>query len=343
MMTTNNRCWAIYIGVAAAAWLGCGDDDATAPESSSAGSPATGTAGAGDRPEPRDAAVDPVEAPDAADEDPAPQLPDAAQPADPGDDGAEWTLLMDESWTLPAGGEVAQWCADMVVNEDMYISAVRPIHPAGTHHTTLSITEEQTPCSSAAVFQNGIIYAAGVGTRELRMPEGVALKLPAGYVLHLGLHIYNVSDEELAGVSGIEVVRVDPEDVEHEAELLIAGPISLEIPPGRHTITGTCNVVEDQTAFALFPHMHQLGVHLKTTVTVGGEDVILHDGEYDFEEQYQVPIDPLELHMGDTITTDCTFDNTTDRTVTFGESSDTEMCFSVFFRYPATGNTFCRR
>jgi hypothetical protein len=334
--------------MAAAAWLGlgCADDDATAPDTSSAGSPATGTgtdaATAG--PE-QDAAVS--DPPDAAGEDPGPQRPDAAQPPDaappPEPGNGEWSLLMNESWMLPAGGEVAQWCADMVVNEDIFISAIRPVHPTGTHHTTLSITEEETPCTSAAVFQNGIIYAAGVGTEALRMPEGVAMKLPAGYVLHLGLHIYNVSDEELAGVSGIEVIRVDPEDVEHEAELLVAGPITLMIPPGRHTITGTCNVVEDQTVFALFPHMHQLGVHLKTTVTVGGEDMILHDGPYDFEEQYQLPIEPFDLSVGDTITTDCTFDNTTDRTVTFGESSDTEMCFSVLFRYPATGNTFCRR
>lgn len=338
MMTANNRWWSICICVVAAAWLGCAEDDATPPESSSGGSSASEPR-TGDLPEPRDAAIGAIpEAPDAADDDPAPSQPDAAQP-----DDEAWTLLMEESWTLPAGGEVAQWCADMVVNEDIFISAIRPVHPTGTHHTTLSITEQQTPCSSAAVFQNGIIYAAGVGTEALRMPEGVAIKLPAGYVLHLGLHLYNVSDQELAGVTGIEVIRVDPEDVVHEAELLLAGPTSLMIPPGRHTITGTCNVVEDQTVFALFPHMHQLGVHLKTTLTLGGVDMVLHDGEYDFEEQLQLPLDPLDLVVGDTITTACTFDNMTDRTVTFGESSDTEMCFSVLFRYPATGNTFCRR
>jgi Copper type II ascorbate-dependent monooxygenase, C-terminal domain len=352
-MTANNR-WSVCICAIGMAWIGC-DDDAAPPDTSSAGSPVASSAGssaassAGSAATERDAATGEtpdrpdatIPEPDAAGEDPASQLPDAG-PAQ-GEDEGEWTLLLEEGWTLPAGGEVAQWCADVVIEEDTFISAIRPVHPPGTHHTTLSITPDQTPCTTQAVFSNGILYAAGVGTEALRMPEGVAMKLPAGHVLHLGLHLYNVGEEQLDGVSGIEVIRVDPEDVEHEAELLVAGPFSLAIPPGRSTSTGTCTIIEDQTVFALFPHMHQLGVHLKTTAMIGGEAMVLHDGPYDFEEQYQLPLQPLELGVGDSITTACTYENTTGRMVTFGESSDTEMCFSVLFRYPATGNTLCRQ
>ena len=89
--------------------------------------------------------------------------------------------------------------------------------------------------------------------------------------------------------------------------------------------------------------MHQLGTHLKTTVTVSGETKVIHDGDYDFEEQRQYPIDLLNFKPGDTIATECTFENPSTRNVGFGESSDTEMCFSVLFRYPATGSAFCRR
>jgi Copper type II ascorbate-dependent monooxygenase, C-terminal domain len=352
-MTANTR-WSLCMCVIGTAWLGCADDGAPS-DTSTAGNPATSTAGsaapstAGSGAAGRDAATGGTTAPpdaavpekDAAGQQPTAPVPDAGPTG--GRNDAEWTLLLEESWTLPAGGEVAQWCADVVIEEDTFISAIRPVHPPGTHHTTLSITPDQTPCTTAAVFSDGILYAAGVGTEALRMPEGVAMKLPAGHVLHLGLHLYNVGDEELAGVSGIEVIRVDPEDVEHEAELLVAGPLSLAIPPGRSTSNGTCTIVEDQTVFALFPHMHQLGVHLKTTATIGGQAMVLHDGPYDFEEQYQLPLEPLALRVGDTIDTACTYENTTGRMVTFGESSDTEMCFSVLFRYPATGNTICRR
>jgi hypothetical protein len=313
-MTDNTR-WAASMVAICMAWIGCALDGHTAsdskPNAATDGDAATSGAAGSDSQKPAQVA------------------------------GPKWTTLLEESWTLPAGGEVAQWCADMVVAEDTYVSAIRPVHPRGTHHTTLSVTADKTPCSSAAVFANGIIYAAGVGTEALQMPEGVAFKLPAGYVLHLGLHLYNTSDEELSGVSGIEIVRADPKDVKHEAELLVAGPLSLNIPPGRSTMSGRCTITEDQTLFALFPHMHQLGVHLKTTLTLDGQPKVLHDDEYVFTEQYQLLIDPLDLHVGDSVTTDCTYDNPTNRNVKFGESSDTEMCFSVLFRYPATGHTFC--
>jgi hypothetical protein len=272
--------------------------------------------------------------------------PDAGtQPApDAGPTGPEqWTKLIEESWSLPAGGEEPQHCGDLMLTEDIFISAIRPIHPLGTHHTTLSVTAAATECTSAALLGDGIIYAAGVGSEVLRMPPGVAMKLPAGRVLRLGLHLYNVSQQPLSGVSGVEVIRVAPEDVEQEAELMLSGPVRLMIGPGRQTVSHTCMVPDAQTVFALFPHMHQLGVHLKTTITSAGQDRVIHDGEYAFEEQVQIAIDPLQLRAGDTITTECTFENDTGRTVGFGESSDTEMCFSILFRYPATGASFCGR
>ena len=38
--------------------------------------------------------------------------------------------------------------------------------------------------------------------------------------------------------------------------------------------------------------------------------------------------------------TECTYDNPTGRTVTFGESSTDEMCFTSFMYYPAQGAPF---
>jgi hypothetical protein len=250
---------------------------------------------------------------------------------------------MEESWNLPAGGEDPQRCGDLMLTEDIFVAAIRPVHPTGTHHTTLSVTSAATECTSAALLGDGIIYAAGVGSEVLRMPAGVAMKLPAGRVLRLGLHLYNVSDQPLSGVSGIEVIRVAAEDVEQEAELMLSGPVRFMIEPGRQTVSHTCTVTEAQTVFALFPHMHQLGVHLKTTVMSAGQPRVIHDDEYTFEEQYQIALDPFPLAVGDRIVTECTYENMTGRTVGFGESSDTEMCFSILFRYPATGNSFCGR
>jgi hypothetical protein len=254
----------------------------------------------------------------------------------------EWYRLVDGDWSLAPGTEATRWCKKVVIPEEMWATAIRPIDPPGTHHTTLSLRPDdgKSGCEMGTLGPD-LIYASGAGTKALMLPEGVAFKLPAGYALFLGLHVYNATTAPLAGTSGIEILRTAKENVVHEADMLLAGPLGFSIQPGRSTITHECTLGADQTAFAIFPHMHQMGVHLKTTAMVSGSPLVIHDGEYKFQEQYQLPIPPVVLKQGDKIATECTYQNDTGKPVSFGESSDTEMCFSVLFRYPATGSKFC--
>ncbi len=257
-------------------------------------------------------------------------------------DNRQWTRLIEESWSLEGGKELKDHCVKIPIEEDMYVSAIRPLGPQGTHHTFLALSDTAAGTSCTTTVALGtMLYASGVGSEGIDLPEGVAVKLPAGKILNLSLHLYNPSNEVITGTSGIDIVRVDPASVQHEAGTLLAGPFRLAIPPGRTTVKNDCTIKKEQTVFNLFPHMHQLGVHFTTTVTQVGVPRVLHDGPYDFEEQSQLPVDSLKLMPGDTVTTECTFENPTPNVVTFGESSDTEMCFSVLFGFPAAGRTMC--
>lgn len=256
----------------------------------------------------------------------------------------EWHRLIEEEWTLDAGSEVLQRCTKHVLTEDLYISAIRPVHPLGTHHTTLSATDDdgESECGNlSSVLRSGIVYGAGVGTEGFELPPGVAMHFPKGKSLNMSLHLFNTTEGELRGTSAIEVKTIPKSEVEEVAEALLVGPLQLSIPPGRQTVDYTCAVTEEQTVFAYMPHMHQLGTHFTITVASDGQERTLYDGAYRFDEQWQRSIDPLPLHVGDTITNLCTYENTTSGTVVFGESSTTEMCFTLMFRYPATGNAYC--
>ena len=143
-------------------------------------------------------------------------------------------MLAQKDWTLPAGQEYPDLCAKQQLTRDIYVSAIRPVHPRGTHHTfvALSDTNDGERCTSA-VTRGTLIYAAGVGSEGLTLPEGVGLKLPAGKFLNLSLHLYNATTEELRGTSGIEMIEMAPSEVVYESSTLLAGPVSLQIPPGR--------------------------------------------------------------------------------------------------------------
>lgn len=246
---------------------------------------------------------------------------------------ATWTSLITKSWTLAPNSEKTGDLQLVDVDQDIYIAGLRPLSPPGTHHTLLARGTD---------FNSGnFVYASALGTNEIVFPPGVGLHLAAGSLLALQLHIFNSSDTELTGTSGIEYLPLDPSKLVHEADLFLPGPKDFEIAQGRVTASGTCTVTAPQTLFALFPHMHQLGAHLTTTVVQGGVAKTIHDADFDFSAQSLYPLDTIELTPGDTITTECTWVNPTANIVRYGESTTTEMCYSIAFRYPTQPESFC--
>jgi hypothetical protein len=255
----------------------------------------------------------------------------------------EWSTLIQADWDLEPATE-GYTCQRATVPEDIYVRAYRPIAPLGTHHTLFTLggqatgDEETEPFEcSAGMNERTMIFGSGVGTEVVEFPPGVAMKLEKGSKMMLNLHLFNVSGEPITGKSGLEIQRVDPSEVEHVAESVLAGKIGgLTVVPGVSTQTGTCEMSHDVTLFAVFPHMHQLGAHLKATAeTASGDPIVLTDRPYSFEEQRYYPLSPaVSLKAGDKVNIECEYNNTTGETVGFGDSSLKEMCFTGLFRYP---------
>lgn len=270
-------------------------------------------------------------------------MPDAHRPPQTGflsDAGDGWLTLIEAEWELPANTE-SYVCARVTVPRDVYLNEFTPITPFGTHHTLLSLND--TPDAEDGVTDCGAgengrqsIYGSGVGTEPRTMPEGIAMRLPAGSQLLLNLHLFNSTDEPIPGRSGTLVRTVDEADVEHVAEGLLAGPLQLEIPTGRVTQTGRCTFQDDSTIIGVGPHMHQTGVYMKVVANSSEDgEVVLFDGPYDFESQLQYPVDFVRMREGDTVEVECTYQNDSGRTIGFGDSSTDEMCFAGVVRFPA--------
>jgi hypothetical protein len=252
---------------------------------------------------------------------------------------------MQADWELPAGAEGYR-CVRVTVPEDVYISAFNPLIPLGTHHTVLSVNDEpdaEDGITECTAFVNGPVQlgGSGVGTEPIELPEGVAVRVREGQQLLLNLHLFNISDEPLQGTSGILVKTMDEADVVHRSNAMLAGPIDLEIPPGRVVQSGRCTFGEPATIFGFMPHMHQLGVHMKATIVREGGDMVMMDQPYSFDEQIVEVIEPIEMGAGDYVEIECTYENGTDDTVMWGDSSLQEMCFIGLLRYPEVDNSVC--
>jgi hypothetical protein len=257
--------------------------------------------------------------------------------ADAGDD---WLSLIEAEWKLDPNSE-AHLCARATVPRDAYLHEFAPLIPLGTHHTVLSVhAGGEAPdgvVSCAADVSGRQIFGAGVGTENEALPDGIAAQVHAGEQLLLNLHLFNAGDAPLEGRSGVKVRTMDEADVKNVAEGVLAGPLTLEIPPGGPTKQGgQCSFDHDATIISVGPHMHQLGVHMRVVAhsSVAG-DTMLFDGPYAFDSQQRYPVDFVEMKAGDVVRVECTYQNDTDHAVAWGQSSLDEMCFASITRFPA--------
>lgn len=264
------------------------------------------------------------------------------------DAGEGWQRLIEADWQLGPYSEGYR-CAYKTVPEDVYIVAFSPLTPPGTHHTTLEIhpvgeegLDSVTWCAGPAAGGARRLQGSGVGTRPVDMPPGVAMKVAKGEMLAMNLHLFNVGDAVLTGRSGMWVKTVPTETGVQMAEVVLAGPLSLNIPQGRSTQSGRCTFHRPATIYSLGPHMHQLGAHMRVTAhsSVSGERVI-YDATYDFSHQLVYPVELVEMAAGDWLSVECTYENTTGSMVFWGDSSLAEMCFVNVGRFPAAGGSLC--
>lgn len=275
---------------------------------------------------------------------PDPSAPDGGDEPAPDARPDGWQTLISSSWSIPPGEEYR--CERLTIAEDIWIKNFRSTVPLGHHHAVLTLEDDpsapdgQTACG-AGTNAPLMIYGSAPGTEDITMPDGVAVRVPAGSQLLLNLHLYNTQPStDLAGVSEIlyQAVPADEVDGVVEAEIVLMGPVQFTIDEGTDTVTGGCTQSGDTTLFMTNPHMHRLGTHARVVARRAAGDVVLHDGPYDFEDQKFYPIAPeVPMANGDRVEITCTYDNDTGGPVSFGDSTDQEMCFASTYRYPKLG------
>jgi hypothetical protein len=203
------------------------------------------------------------------------------------------------------------------------------------------------PCNMPgdAVFLSG--WAPGGGNWV--MPSDVSLQLPGpGDSLILQVHYHNAAGYTgVADHSGVAMCTTDTPR-QNVAGFFTLGTIHINIPANTsgYVTSGTCpgwatnSLTQPVTALAAFPHMHTLGRKISTDViraNTGSVENLVHVDRWNFENQTAYSLTPtMQIHPGDSITTTCTYDNTTSAAVNFGERTEDEMCFDFVMIYPIT-------
>jgi hypothetical protein len=182
-----------------------------------------------------------------------------------------------------------------------------------------------------------ILFTSENGGSQYTLPNGVGLKIAAGSYLTLVVHVQNQTASPITARTAVRVRTTTAAQLTHQADLLVAGDVSFDIPPGATEVnTGGCTLSASTNLLAFTPHMHALGTHQLVTLIRGGTPQIAFDGNFNVNEKRQIPLaQALSMANGDQISVRCTHNNQTGNTVSFGIGYDDEQCFTTFLRYPA--------
>lgn len=185
------------------------------------------------------------------------------------------------------------------------------------------------PGSNDAILIGGWVP----GTSATRYPAGTGIPLPKDRVLVMQIH-YNTQTAgakadlttmrlQYARSSVIQAALVPILDF-----LFYVPPRAMGFTPAGHP-KKTQNTLGDARVWGAFPHMHTKGKR----ITVAGPDGCWVDiPKWDFQWQQQYFFDqPVLVKANAQVSISCTWDNPTDKAVTWGEGTDDEMCLSYLY------------
>lgn len=238
---------------------------------------------------------------------------------------------------LPISTQITAWAP---ITDDE-----RVLHHWILYRTQTSVEEgssQQCDMPGDAAFVAG--WAPG-GENWI-MPNDVGLEFGGpgdSYILQV--HYNNVAGhDDAVDKSGVAFCTTE-QPRPNTAGILWLGTDKIAIPPdaNNHQVSGVCPsaattlLPEPLTVIASFPHMHQLGRAMTTTINRlgGGSDLLVNADPFTFDNQTVYPHDPpIVVNQGDEMVTTCTFENTYGVPVYFGEDTEDEMCFNFIMAYP---------
>jgi hypothetical protein len=178
---------------------------------------------------------------------------------------------------------------------------------------------------------------------EYALPAGVGYALGVAQMMHLELHYINTTAGPVDIVAKTSLYPLAEGELEHEASVLLVGNLGVQIPPNaEHTLGPTLQEIPATYAgvsfYGLTGHTHQYGtdVRVETFDAPGATPVPRYVlPEFKWDDPEVVRFDPpFQVPSGGGFSYTCSWKNTTNATITFGESANAEMCFFWAYYFP---------
>lgn len=243
--------------------------------------------------------------------------------------GAE--MVKCQNFSNPIGKDAAliETDSDMVSSHHMFVF----------HGTSYTDTNSVADCSG--IEFSDLLHMSQTPQQQFVFPDGVGRVLPSGEGLRVLVHLLNPSTTAVTAKVTITFHAVDPSLIQYKAVSLFLNNALLSVPAGMSVQTRTTGALSQNIKLmGAVSHMHSRATAFSATTSTGKTLYSCNSstGVDCWNEPSPANFTPaLDIASGTTFTWSCTYNNTTGKTLTFGESANTnEMCIFAGVAYPAT-------
>jgi hypothetical protein len=257
------------------------------------------------------------------------------------------------SWSM-APGEERTRCIVVRLGNDAAIDVhrIRTRLAPGSHHFIVyrsSETRERPEPFDCQPFTDTLgggtvpLMISQIREETLDFPEGVAVRLEANQMLRLEAHFLNYFPQTIEASAEVVFETTTAPNLQ-QADFMFYGTTQVWIPAGQ-TVTSAWkyhSVPSGVKVFGMTGHTHALGTNVEVQQTTGattpGSALYPPAGAtFDWAEAPYARFEPPLSFADDGFRMRCTWTNTTQQTVGFGESANQEMCFFWAYYYPSQG------
>jgi hypothetical protein len=183
----------------------------------------------------------------------------------------------------------------------------------------------------------------------LTLPAGVAFTLDPNQMIRLEMHYINPTQQAASIEGRATFVPMADADFKDEAGFLFSGSPDINLAPNATaTLDQFMKIPADlvgKSFFGFTGHEHQYGTGVTVSVATGKTDPgtpAYAPTNFSWSEpptEYHDP--PIVIPEGSGFHFVCNWNNTGTSTVKFGESANDEMCFFWAYYYPSVGARVC--
>jgi hypothetical protein len=191
------------------------------------------------------------------------------------------------------------------------------------------------PQDGAATTAN--LFGMLAGNATVLFPPGVAARLDAHADVYANLHYHNYAPTPVTTGAVFNFIRARRGTVKHHAQAFTVGSFDIHIPPhATATITGDWHAPADLNLVSISTHQHRRGTGVRVDrIDAAGNDL----GELVESPNWEHPTvdwytNALRIPAGGGLRFTCDWQNDDDHAVTFGVTSEDEMCFVTGYFYP---------